>query len=121
MTVARGWTWLNEDAEHDEDSVAEIEELVNRWNALATELENERFMRQSQIEEIGYVEGEEDDDEDSTRRRTARRIGRELKDAELHKLEEMLHERGARLMRPYEHWNEEEAYMQYMESDRYGE
>lgn len=33
----------------------------------------------------------------------------------------MLHEQGARMMRPYEHWNEDERYMQYMECDRFGE
>lgn len=33
-------------------------------------------------------------------------------------IEEMMGELGARMMRPYEHWNEEEAYMQYMENRR---
>lgn len=31
-------------------------------------------------------------------------------------IEEMLSELGVRMMRPYEHWNEEEAYMEYMEN-----
>lgn len=33
-------------------------------------------------------------------------------------IETMLEKYGARMMRPYEHWNEDERYMQYMESDR---
>lgn len=35
-------------------------------------------------------------------------------------IEEELESLGVRIMRPYEHWNEDERYMQYMESDRYG-
>jgi regulator of protease activity HflC (stomatin/prohibitin superfamily) len=31
-------------------------------------------------------------------------------------IEELLSELGARMMRPYEHWNEEEKYMEYMET-----
>jgi hypothetical protein len=33
-------------------------------------------------------------------------------------IEEMLGELGGRMMRPYEHWNEEEAYREYAERDR---
>ena len=38
-------------------------------------------------------------------------------------IEEMLLELGARMARPYEHWNEDERYMEYMENryDSYGE
>lgn len=39
-------------------------------------------------------------------------------------IEELLGELGARMMRPYEHWNEDERYMEYMETrhdnDPYG-
>ena len=35
-------------------------------------------------------------------------------------IEELLGELGARMMRPYEHWNEDERYMEYMEN-RYEE
>ena len=43
------------------------------------------------------------------------------REIELDWLHEQLTRLGARIMRPYEHWNEEERYMQYMESDRWGE
>jgi len=33
-------------------------------------------------------------------------------------IEELLHDLGGRMMRPYEHWNEEEAYREYAERDR---
>lgn len=39
-------------------------------------------------------------------------------DAEIEIIERMLHDLGARMMRPYEHWNEDERYMEYMERDR---
>lgn len=35
---------------------------------------------------------------------------------ELEAVEDILGELGARMMRPYEHWNEEERYMEYMET-----
>ena len=35
-------------------------------------------------------------------------------------LEQVLHQLGARMMRPYEHWNEDERLMQYLEEDRWG-
>lgn len=42
------------------------------------------------------------------------------KDNEIHLrkqvIEDLLSELGARMMRPYEHWNEEERYMEYMET-----
>lgn len=38
-------------------------------------------------------------------------------DAEIEVIETMLHNLGARMMRPYEHWNEDERYMEYMERD----
>jgi len=31
-------------------------------------------------------------------------------------IEELLSDLGARMMRPYEHWNEDERYMEYMEN-----
>ena len=47
-----------------------------------------------------------------------------LKDSQQHMrmevIEGLLSDLGARMMRPYEHWNEEERYMEYMEN-RYDE
>lgn len=49
----------------------------------------------------------------------AERRALEREDVErLEVTEELLYELGARMMRPYEHWNEEERYMEFME-DRY--
>ena len=37
---------------------------------------------------------------------------------EIEIVEEKLERMGARMMRPYEHWNEDERYMEYQERDR---
>jgi hypothetical protein len=49
------------------------------------------------------------------------RIRQEQREAQRGVIERHLHELGARMMRPYEHWNEDERYMQYMECDRFGD
>jgi hypothetical protein len=40
------------------------------------------------------------------------------RDLEIELCEDKLQAIGARMMRPYEHWNEDERYMEYMERDR---
>lgn len=40
------------------------------------------------------------------------------RDAEIEIVEKMLDAMGARMMRPYEHWNEDERLMQWLERDR---
>jgi hypothetical protein len=41
------------------------------------------------------------------------------REVKLEIIEGLLTKYGARMMRPYEHWNEDEAYMAYQERDRY--
>ena len=50
--------------------------------------------------------------------RTANRAEHDL-DLEL--IEDKLQRLGARMMRPYEHWNEDESYVEYMECGRFGD
>ncbi len=53
--------------------------------------------------------------------KTCEKLERERRiaeDLEIEVVEEMLEKMGARMMRPYEHWNEDERYMEYMERDR---
>lgn len=54
-------------------------------------------------------------DKSHERREREIRIAEDLK---IEVIEEMLAKMGARMMRPYEHWNEDEAYMEYSERDR---
>ena len=41
-------------------------------------------------------------------------------DLEVELVEDKLEQLGARMMRPYEHWNEDESYVEYMECGRFG-
>ena len=124
------------------------EEMVNKlaeeWNAVHSRIERQFFMRG----EIGYEDGYEDEldsyldevahqaickDPSLTEERLAEIVGdakrefrssAEKRDEEqrlrLSVIEELLGDLGARMMRPYEHWNEDERLIQYLE-DRYND
>jgi hypothetical protein len=104
---------------HTDELQAECDELARRWSALSTEIENEGFDRQAR-EEDGYDCGPDDDDEPGLAARidAGRKVRDELRRKELESIEEMLSDRGARMARPYEHWNEEERFMEYSERER---
>jgi hypothetical protein len=50
---------------------------------------------------------------------TRQRNAQAERDLEIELIEDKLSAIGARMMRPYEHWNEDESYMQYMEEGRF--
>lgn len=121
----RGWAWIDEDADRTEQ---EVERLTPTLNALAAEwsqahdaIEAEGFRRQSAIEDgddpADYFDSEDERKEWEQQDRTRR----EQQRMRLVIVEELLARHGARMMRPYEHWNEDERYMQYMECDRFGD
>lgn len=109
----RGWTWVDDSREENEGAV---EELVSRWNALNNSIEARQFSWQLRMEDGDC--GGEDDTDVGTKISAARKVQDELDLRTLQTIEDMLAEYGARLMRPYEHWNEEEQYREYMERDR---
>lgn len=113
-----GWTWLDESAEGQEDSlIAECDEIATQISALNEAIERESFERQARYEDGGdYLEFE--DEAEERQYNAQRKIREQRRDMELDSLHAMLQERGARMMRPYEHWNEDERYMEYMERDR---
>lgn len=51
----------------------------------------------------------------------ARAVAEAERALEMELVEDKLALIGARPMRPYEHWNEDEQYMQYMEEGRFGD
>jgi hypothetical protein len=53
--------------------------------------------------------------------RQSREEARAERDLEIELIEDKLAAIGARMARPYEHFNEDETYMQYMEEGRFGE
>jgi hypothetical protein len=133
--MSRNWTWI-EDADESnmtDEQLAEMEakhdaitpvldRLAREWSNL-TEMEERRgWDRQARMEDGDY-EPDYDTDEEAE---AARLMAREMDtvraarhDAEVSAIESALARHGARMMRPYEHWNEDEAYMAYAERDRY--
>jgi hypothetical protein len=58
-------------------------------------------------------------DKSGERARDARDADRALEiELEMELIENKLHAMGARMMRPYEHWNEDERLMEYLERER---
>lgn len=113
-----------------------INELVQKWNTLHRKIE----ARQWDIEgmqdtinenlestyecayELALRDGLSANDAHWKAREAVEEQEREFNEnenrlwLELEAVEDILGELGARMMRPYEHWNEDERYMEYMET-----
>ena len=122
--MSRGWTWISEDSTEAEHLTPTLNALAAEWSAITDEIEQESFRRQAARED-GYDDGPDCDNEDCTRRHPCEECAaiyasiRErsaAKQVKLEIIEAMLEKYGARIMRPYEHWNEDERYMEYQES-----
>lgn len=136
--MRRTWTWI--DARSEELADAAVAEqcgiLMKQWNDLEDERcmvsrqefcdENEDIIREWADEvaaERGFAEGTKeyndfvdayvDNELNSYEERVKASTSRQRV------IETMLAAVGARLARPYEHWNEEERMMQYLEEDRW--
>lgn len=145
MSIHRSFTWINENVEHTDEENARAAALANKWSALKTAEEERYFRRQSDEDEGRYdyqcecefcitrnhrcdEHGENGGcslcDLAKTTSMTeceleARRREQEAeRDLEIELVEDKLARLGARMMRPYEHWNEDERLMEYMERDR---
>lgn len=131
------------DAEMERRTPA-IEALVARWNEIAIGREEKSFRRMSEDDDPGYdpgpsayelayeeYDGQEELDSPEWRKAAhvhARAVAqaaelkeqtmRELEQEEVAAIESKLADLGVRIMRPYEHWNEDERYVEYMERDR---
>lgn len=143
----RGYAWLDESVEHGERDEARAKALATRLSQLHNEAETRMFARMSDMEEgRGYDYDPYEDCEcevclgpngDGINPETGYELEvggqnclvrkqheqEELdkqaeRDLEVEVVEEKLTRLGARIMRPYEHWNEDEAYMQYAERER---
>lgn len=110
--MSRGWTMINgEDSCEDEiKSNAKKEmiiDLVKKWNKINSKIERRSLLSEvyEEYSECGCDEHE------------CQCVSQDDKDiAKLQVIEETLESLGARLMRPYEHHNEDERYMEYMEN-----
>lgn len=99
----------------DDDRIY-LDELMKEWSSLQTQLEERRFSRQAEIEEGSGPDFDTDEEHEAYKFRqtvfTARMQGK------IDAIEIILNSHGARVMRPYEHWNEEERLMEYLERER---
>lgn len=118
MSISRSWTLIAEETEINDSDRAYLDGLMEKWSAISTEVEDEGFRRQAAMED-GYDEGPDfDTDEEYKEFEQVRKTRSQRRQVKLDIIEAMLHSHGARVMRPYEHWNEDEAYMAYQERDR---
>jgi hypothetical protein len=124
-----GWTWIDDEVSEEQiDSLTPtLNALANEWTAITREIEQEGWTRQARIEDGDYDEPDCDEEDCSHRNPcafcksiTEGKQQREAnRDVKLEIIEGLLEKYGARMMRPYEHWNEDERYMEYQERDRY--
>lgn len=122
---SRGWTWIDSELEKiTEEKMTRREPVLNslaqQWSQLHNEDEQRAWRRQA-IRDGEYDAYEPEDEADAYRVQQLDRLRQEQHDAQMVTIENQLAALGARMMRPYEHWNEDERYMQYMECDRFGE
>ena len=124
--VNRDYTWINEDIEHSEGDCVRAAVLAKKWSQLESEEESRRFRRMSDDENYGLYPCEEceaclvGDEGQCEYILNARRLELEKqaeRELEIELVEDKLDKLVARMMRPYEHWNEDERYMEYMERD----
>lgn len=111
------WTYIDDNSEPMSDSdIALCDELARQLTNIRDNAERRQWARQSDAEDGRDYEC---DDETTMSVVTARKRVQAMREqAEEDAIEAKLAELGARIMRPYEHWNEDEAYMQYSERDR---
>lgn len=118
MSVSRSWTVIDEETEISDRDRAYLDGLMAEWSSIQTQIEHEGFERQAAYEE-GYNDGPDfDTDEEYEEFKQSQRDRSAHRQAKLDVIEGLLESRGVRPMRPYEHWNEDERYMEYAERDR---
>ena len=111
-TLTRGWVPLDEydprwETDYDEIK-PEADALAAAWSRLYKEVEQRSFLHE--------LDSDWDVDEEEQRIFLARQATQKLmQEAALQAIENRLYQLGVRLMRPYEHWNEDERYMEMME------
>src|ERR1044071_8530821 len=108
--ISRSYRWIDEDTEHTDADCARAAALARKWSELMTAEENRSFARQSDIEEGRYDYPEFDTDEEEQEWLQSERTRQAERDLEIELIEDKLAAIGARIMRPYEHWNEDERY-----------
>lgn len=137
----RGWTWVGGESrfspEVEEQIATMLNGLAERWSRLERSIERRSFTEREADEEVLDDRREFERDrayaaalKAGKSEEEAREEGEDAASAVLSPLEEAddrdireqqaiettMRELGARMMRPYEHWNEEERYMEWSEN-----
>lgn len=126
------FTWLDDSIEHSDYDVARASAIAKKITFLQNEQEQRGF-QQLADEDAGYYYAPYEDcecdaciaaDDHGCNDCIARKEDQERLDAvqterdlDLEMLYDKLEQLGARMMRPYEHWNEDERYMQFQERE----
>ena len=143
MNYQNGWTWLENATESQMESAsnkAAIERLANEAKFLydsipevrvrgydnedsysAEEARAENVAEDIESEFEGTLTGEQMEQVFQMAFSDLKLQDSEKKQAQfgqLDAIEQLMASRGARFQRPYEQWNEDEKYMEYMERDR---
>lgn len=117
--MSRNWTWINEDAERSEEKIERVtpllDQLAHQWSTLHDLEEQRGFRRRAEVED-GSADYDFEDEADEYRGREMERLRFAQHETQVSAIEEALERHGARIMRPYEHWNEDERLMEYMEN-----
>lgn len=141
--MARGWAPIESDPRwqsegYYEEVKAKADGLALWWSQLHDQGERDQWRREADAEDgrydgedypraSWYDQGEQDPDyiaeveaiEAAAKAfEDARRARDEMARSQAEYIEAELAALGARMMRPYEHWNEDEAYVAYQERDR---
>jgi uncharacterized UBP type Zn finger protein len=103
------------------ERIKKAEALSRRWSELHHTIEQDGFQRQADEEDGNYYEPEFDSDEEQAAYHARIQVRNEMRQIEMNAIEAQLDSLGARMARPYEHHNEDEAYFQYMEEGRFGD
>lgn len=118
--MGRSWTWIDE-TERTEEEIDRLtpmlDELAAQWSSMTAAAEQRGWMRQAAIEDGDYGPDFDTDEEEEAFNATQRQRFN-LEQLRLEGIEAQLAHFGARMMRPYEHWNEDERYMEWAERDR---
>ena len=99
--------------------------LADRWNVLNGEIEYDAIMRDESYYDLeedhvsNFMESANSPEEAEELRRSyfsRKESESEAVRIEMDLIEDQLHKMGARIARRYEHWNEEEGYIEHMET-----
>ena len=116
MTYQNGWTWRDDATEEQTDN-ATNKAAIDRLALEARHL-YESIPETRRHEDDESYEPEFDSDEEFAAHRDRLHKSRQEAFAQLTAIEELLAVRGARFCRPYEHHNEFEHQVEWMERDR---